>query len=59
MAQPTTVGAVTDVIVAQLARHLENADSALNNGDVLRASAEIGGAHLMLSTLAQRLGATS
>ena len=47
--------AVTDAILAQLASHIENVDAALHNGDLLRASAENGGAQLVLAVLAQRL----
>jgi len=50
---------VTDAVLAQLARHLENADAALGQGDVLRASAEVGGAQIMLSVLAARTAAAT
>ena len=55
MMQAEIEDAVTDAVLAQLSRHLDNADAALGQGDVLRASAEVGGAHLVLAALAARL----
>ena len=57
MMQAEIEDAVTDAVLAQLARHLENADSALATGDPLRASAEVGNAQLVLSALARRITA--
>ena len=57
MMQAEIEDAVTDAVLAQLARHLENADAAIQTGDVLRAGAEVGGAQLVLSALARRITA--
>lgn len=59
MTQTEVDSAVTGAILAQLAYHLDNADAALGNGDPLRASAEVGGAQLVLAALAHRLQAAS